>query len=225
MGVKLNLLFLLFPFYITSQITFNTPEGNAVSFLTKNKDYADVEAEGSPYLGGTAFKNGGVFVRDSLEMRGALRYNAYRSEIEVADNDISYFSLLKRPYITAEIAERLFKMYNYKDAKNLDRVAYFNPLNAGDMVLLFKPEVKLKRGRVPSTSYDRLVPPKFIDISSYYIKIGEEPAREVKLKKKTFIGLLRDKKDQVSGFIEKNDLNLRHEEDVISLLNYYNTLE
>ncbi len=223
MNLKLILIFLSFPLALSAQITFNTPEGEAIAYLTKTADRGDNDVNGTPYLN-PGFQKGEVFINDSLEIIGELRYNAYKSEIEILDNANSFFSLLKRPYITAGIADRLFKMYNYKDVKNLDRVAYFNPLNDGDVVLLFKPEIKIKRGKEPSTSYDRYMPPSFIDISSYYIKIGDKTAHKIRLRKKSFLKLLKDKSSEVSAYIRQKDLKLTEETDAVQLLDYYNNL-
>lgn len=225
MHLKWISVLLLFPTISVAQVTFNNPdEGGVVSYLTRNADYSDIKADGSPYLN-EEFVKGEVYVYDSLGIRGELRYNAFNSEVEVSETKGSYFTLLKRPYIEAEIGDRLFKMYTYKDNNDLNRVAYFNPLNEGNIVLLFKPEIKLKKAKAPETGYDKYVAPKYIDISSYYIKLGEEPAREIKLKKKTFNNLLKNKKEAVVSFIKDKDLNLSSEEDVILILNYYNELQ
>ncbi|MEM7380819.1 MAG: hypothetical protein AAF361_06415 [Bacteroidota bacterium] len=213
----------LAPLALSAQMSFTNPEGAPVNFLTKSPNLDDVKAEGSPYLE-EEFKYGRVYAYDSLKLKGEMRYNAYRSEIEVAEDDDSYFSLLKRPYISVEIDNEIFKMYTYTDVNNLSRVAYFNPRNKGKAVLLFKPEIKLRKGRVPSTSYDRYVPPTYIDISTYYIKTGEEPAERVRLKKKDIVSVLKNKKTEVVAYIKDEKLNMSKEADVIRLLNYYNTL-
>ena len=221
---KIFVLWLIFPSYLCAQISFGSVEqGNVVSFLTKNKDYSDTKVKGSPYLQ-DEYQNGEIYVNDSLEVTARLRYNAYKSQIEVSDSNDTFFALLKRPYIFAEIGGREFKMLTYLDDKDLNRVAYFNPLNKGKIMLLFKPEIKLKRGSSPSTSYDREVPPQYIDVSRYYIKIGDEPARKVKLKKKTFTSILKDKKEQLSAFMKENELNLRNEKDVLLVLDFYNSI-
>ncbi|NAS14404.1 hypothetical protein [Poritiphilus flavus] len=213
----------LAPMAVSAQINFTNPEGVPMNFLTKNKTYEDVKANGSPYLN-DEFRYGRVYAYDSLKLKGEMRYNAYKSEIEVAEDDDSYFSLLKRPYISVEIADERFEMMPYTDENELSRVAYFNPKNKGEAVLLFKPEIKLRKGRVPNTSYDRYVPPTYIDISSYYLKMGDEPARKIRLKKKDLVQALKSKKDSVLVYIKESDLKLSKEQDVIKLLNYYNTL-
>lgn len=219
---KILLLWLLYPILGGAQISFGSiEEGNVVSFLTKNKDYSDAKVKGSPYLE-NEYQNGEIYVNDSLEVTAPLRYNAYKSQIEVSDSDDTFFTLLKRPYINVEIGNREYKMFTYNNDKDQNRVAYFNPLNNGQIVLLFKPEIILKRGSGPSTSYDREVPPKYIDVSRYYVKIRDEPARKVKLKKKTFTSILKDRKREVAAFIKENDLNLRNEKDVLLLLDFYN---
>lgn len=216
-------LLVFVPLIGSAQLTLNNPEGGVLQLSTVNRSVDPIETDGSPYLEET-FKEGKVYVYGDVTLEKPMRYNAYISEIEIFTGEKQYAPLLKRAYITAEIGDKLFKMIPYNTDNDLQRVGYFNPLNEGEAVLLYKPEIKLRQGRVPDTNYGRIVPPTYIDISSYYIKKGETPAQKIRLNKKEVLKNLSNYKKDLQNYISENDLNLRRESDVISLLEYYNTL-
>ncbi|MGB5820606.1 MAG: hypothetical protein WBG90_14070 [Saonia sp.] len=217
------LLGILFPVFLLGQIDQTLPDETSVlTFRTKSIDYSDVKANGSPFLD-EEYKAGEVIINGKVTLRGKLRYNAHRSEVEVLEKDDTSFSLLKRSYISAKIGSKAFKIFTYKEG-DLERTAYFNPLNEGETVLLFKPEVKLKSARIPSTNYDRYSPPTYIEISSYYLKKGKDSAEKIRLKKKDILALLSDKSAALKSFISEQNLKLKQEEDMIKLVDHYNSL-
>lgn len=221
MKKSIKILFWLTVTSASAQVNFTNPdEAAVVSYQTKEIDMSNVETQGSPYID-DVFKKGQIYMYGNAKLTGKLRYNAFSSEIELQKTQTEYTVILKRNYISASIGDKRYKLYPYVDENNGGtRTGYFNPLNKGRVALLFKPEKKLRRGRTPATNYDRLVPPRFIDISSYYIQIGEEPAKKIYLKKRSFYKLLG--KDDIQSYVKDNDLNLRNVRDVIKLLDYYN---
>lgn len=222
------MLFFLSTYGLFAQVSFNNPdEGGAVSFRTTDtRTYENEEdvAEGSQYWN-DEFENGEVYINDKLELRGELRFNAYKSEINVKENKYEFYSLLKRPYIHVKINNEVYKMQNYLDDEGSNRVAYFKILNENSAVkLLFKPEIILKRGRTATTNYDRTSKPRYIRLPSYYIMKGDNPAEKTYLGKRNILKVLGGNKDVYKVFIKENDLNMRDEEDVIRLLEYSATL-
>lgn len=206
---------------LQAQISFgNIDEGGAVSFVSKPREISTSNVAGSPYLN-EEFQFGKVLIREESKLEGKLRYNAFNSEIELQKNDYEFSAILKRTYISAKIGDQFYKIYAYLDANSNQRTAYFINKNEGEIKLLFKPEVKLKSARPASTNYDRDVPPTFIDISSYYIVIGDNPAKKIRLKKRDILDELVNVQG-VKEFIQKESLKLNKEKDVIKLLNYLN---
>ncbi len=226
--IKIVMLFFLSTYGLFAQVSFNNPdEGGAVSFRTTDtRTYENEEdvAEGSQYWN-DEFENGEVYINDKLELRGELRFNAYKSEINVKENKYEFYSLLKRPYIHVKINNEVYKMQNYLDDEGSNRVAYFKILNENSAVkLLFKPEIILKRGSTATTNYDRTSKPRYIRLPSYYIMKGDNPAEKTYLGKRNILKVLGGNKDVYKVFIKENDLNMRDEEDVIRLLEYSATL-
>ncbi|MEY8782054.1 hypothetical protein AB9K32_16590 [Allomuricauda sp. XS_ASV26] len=222
MKSKLNILAFLTVTAGVAQINFTNPDhGSVVSYQTKQIEPTNVEAEGSPYFD-DKFKYGQILLNGEPKTTGNLRYNAVNSEIELQKGEKEYTAVLKRNYISARISNRLYKLFPYFDNSNDEstRIGYFVPLNEGEVKLLYKPEKKLRRGRTGTTSYDRTTPPRFIDISSYYIKKGENPAEKIYLRKGSFYNLLD--KDKIKEFVKANNLKLSKEKDALKLMHFYN---
>ncbi len=225
---EIMIVLFLSTFGLFAQVSFNNPdEGGAVSFRTTDtRTYENDEdiAEGSQYWN-DEFENGEVYINDKLKLRGELRFNAYKSEINVKENKYEFYSLLKRPYIHVKINNEVYRMQNYLDDEGSNRVAYFKVLNEkSEVKLLFKPEIILKRGRTATTNYDRASKPRYIRLPSYYIMKGNNPAKKIYLGKRNVLKALDGDKDVYKAFIKENDLNLRDENDVLRLFEYSATL-
>ena len=223
MNYKLTIITLLATSTGIAQVNFTNPDEAAiVSFQTKPMNVSNLKTEGSPYFN-EEFEWGQVLVNGKTKSTGNLRYNAVNSEIELQKGEKEYTAVLKRNYISALIQNKLYKLYPYiEDNKNETiRIGYFTPLNEGNLKLLYKPEKKLRRGKTTATNYDRSVPPRYIDISSYYIQKGDEPAIKIYLRKKYFYDILG--KDNIKEYVKSNNLKLNKEGDAIKVMEYYNT--
>ena len=218
--VSTSLGILMFTGSLFGQITLSNPEGGVVSFQTKNKDFSQIEANGSPYLD-EEFKFGQILFNDKVKYSGELRYNAFNSEIEIEQADGKYSAALKRNQISAVIGDKTYRLFVYAINDAQKKTGYFNPLNEGKVQLLFKPEIKLRKGRIPNTSYGRLVPPTYIDVSSYYLKIDNQAAYKIYLRKKYFYQALGKK--EIQHIVETKNLKLNKLNDILLLLEAYNS--
>jgi len=177
--------------------------------------------QGSPYAN-EEFVIGKVFVNDDKPYNGILRYNAYQDGIEMkTENGI--ITLLKRDYLSAQIADKLYLIENY--IKNgAVRKTYFVELSKGKARLLLKQGKKFVEERLATSSYSKDKPPKFEDENSYYIITEGNAALEIRLRAKDVINALPDNKKELTAFVKKNKLKLKTEAEVIQLLEYYNSL-
>ena len=206
------------------------PEEGIVNFVTSSTEIEPSKAKGTPYLN-EEFVHGEVIVNDKVEEIGKMRYNAYRNEVEILDNisKDSFYSLLKRAYIKVEIGGKMYSIYTYVDNDESIKTSYFTNLNEGNLKLLFKPEALLKQARSPSTSYEKYSPPTYVWNSSYYLldetDVDEENhAVKVRLTKNQILDFTGSRKEEMKEYVKENNLNLRHEKDVVAFLNYYNSL-
>ena len=231
-----------FSIFIIATLAFNSvyaqyayspvPEENIVNFVTTSSstEIKPEKTKGTPYLN-EKFIHGEIIVHDKVEEVGKMRYNAYRNEVEILDNQSkdSYYSLLKRAYIQVEIGGKIYSIYTYFDSGESIKTSYFTDLNEGNLKLLFKPEALLKQARSPSTSYEKYSPPTYVWNSSYYLidesnKNAENHAVKVRLTKNNILGFTGSRREEMRQYVKENKLNLRQEDDVVSFLNYYNSL-
>ena len=176
--------------------------------------------QGSPYFT-EGFVAGKVFTEQNKSYSAMLRYNGYSDQIEMKEMD-KVTSLLKREYITARIGNATYKIEKYKD-NDATKQGYFVLLNKGEAQLLLRQQKQFVEGKESSTSYGNKVPPKFVEKKDYYIKLGENEAVPVKLKKKELLKLLGDKKG-AQEYVSSEGLKLKTEKEVLQFLNHYNNL-
>ncbi|MEM0931614.1 MAG: hypothetical protein AAF575_00960 [Bacteroidota bacterium] len=225
MSKFLSILLLLFFIQVRAQdesFVIDSPFNNLFTFTTKSSSYAN-EVQGSPYLQ-EEFKRGGVYKNNELLVKVKMRFNAHRGEMEFIGVNDSIYILGKAKELWAELDSRNYKILLFKNKIGQIRNAYFNKLNEGNLKLLFKPQIDFRKGKESYDSYRPKVRPAFIKNSSYYAKIGDNPANKINLNRKNVLKLLSKEKEEMLLFVKKNKLDLRTETDVIRLFTYYNSL-
>ncbi|SNR28971.1 hypothetical protein SAMN04488009_0866 [Maribacter sedimenticola] len=223
-------MYKLFSFlFLMTQIVLSQsvqPIGNSSGLMTTAQmgmSYYEVPIEGTPYVN-ELFKKGTTIINGNYKNDGLMRYNAYQDAIEIKNENGSVRTLLRRENIIANIDGTMYMVRNYKSMGQI-KAGYFNPLNEGYTRLLLKPKKIFLQAENPENGYDVYKPAKYMDVSLYYIQQGDHPAIEIKLNKKSVLKLLGGNSDNLKKYIKQNDLNLRLQEDIIRLLNYYNTLD
>lgn len=192
----------------------NTTLGGVNSGLPDN-------VQGSPYAN-EEFVIGKVFVNDQAPYSGILRYNAYQDGIEMK-TEKGIITLLKRDYLRAEIAGKLYLIENYINNGAI-RKTYFVEVSKGKARLLLKQGKKFVEERQATSSYSKDQPAKFEDETSYYIITEGKPAIETRLRTKDVLAALPEHNKEVAAFVKKNKLKMKTEEEVMQVLAYYNSL-
>ncbi len=211
---------LLMPF-----ITFGQVVGNGSGITTDTQAgivIREVPIEGSPYINPT-YKEGETIINGKSKTKALMRYNAYYDSIELLDENKSPRKLLRRKSIQAILDGRTYKIFDYAEAGKI-REAYFNPLNKGDVKLLFRPKKIFIQAEKPEDGYDKYDPPVYKDISTYYVLNGDSHATKIKLSKKQILKHLSKNTASIKNYITSEKLNLKKESDVIRLFDYYNSL-
>lgn len=154
-----------------------------------------------------------------------VMYNAYTDEMEIAaieDSD-NFYRLKKQSnsyYI--ELKKKLYRAYvsDY-------HLGYFIILSENDherCTLLKKEKVLFIKGSQQNVSLVRDDPASFTRIKDvYYMKLNNLVFR-IPNKKKLFFDLFSDKKLSVRNYVEENRLKISAEEDLLSIIDYYNSL-
>ena len=185
--------------------------------------FREVPIQGSPYIY-QIFKKGQTIINGKTVSDALMRYDAYNDAIEIKNENNRVRTLLRRNNIVAIIDGTIYMVRDYFEAGN-KKIGYFNPLNEGYTRLLRKPKKKFIQAENADHGYDTFTPAQYVDISTYYMQRGNEPAQEVKLSKNKIVRFLNDKAGILKKFITENKLEMRSESDVIALIEYYNTLE
>lgn len=184
-----------------------------------NKQY-----QGSPYLN-EEFVEGKITVDNELNYKKQLRYNAYSDIFELRGDDNQINALLRSTNVTVLIDNSMFELIDYL-LNNEVKEGYFEKLNRKGKTILLKQYRKKFIDIVKAkSSYQSDSPAKFVLDKSYFIKMNEvSPAVKIILKKKNILSVLSDKGILVKEYISKNKLNLKNEQEVVQLFDYYNSL-
>lgn len=175
--------------------------------------------QGTPYEY-EVFQLGKVIIKNSKPYDSKIRYDAYRDNIEIETNN-NVSTLLKRDYIKVQIGKDFYAIHEYEGNQKSLKKGYFKELNKGKYQLLSRLKKTFKQSEESTSTYKKDTPARFSDELTYYLSISGSKAKEVKLKKKSFIKLLGEEKNIVD-IIEEKKLKLNNEKDVIRLLNELN---
>lgn len=196
--------------------------GNARSFqdMQIGTVWEEVPVQGSPYYD-DVYRVGETLV-NHRNVRLLMRYNAYLDQIEMKDKYGKAFNLLKRKDLTATIAGKRYVLLEYKD-KNKKVTGYFLPQNNGATVLYWKPKKVFVQAAKPESGYDEFRMPEYADASAFYLSVDGETPEKIQLSKRSVLRNLKGNRSGIKDFILKNNLKLKSAEDVVKLLDFYNT--
>ena len=125
-------------------------------------------------------------------------------------------------YVT--FGHRSFAYFDYVQKKKTS-AGYFEVLAWGDSKLLLRRNTIVKREELPPSDMSGgNYKDYFRTTEDYYLKKGEESATQFQRSKKSILKTLGNHQDELLEFIEKNNLKLKSEEEMIDLVYFYNTL-
>ncbi|MGI0108309.1 hypothetical protein [Salinimicrobium sp. WS361] len=167
------------------------------------------------------FQQGTVNILDK-SFTTLVRYNALSDAFEIKDPTGEITTLLRRPDITVELNGSDYEIEYFIDDNGIRRQGYFQKLNDGDAVFLKRRGV-IKQDAVRATnSYGRDKPASLDHYEKYFLKKGDTPAEEVRLKRKDILRQLNN--EEVEQFVKKHKFKLKNESEVIQTLEFYNSL-
>lgn len=184
--------------------------------------YNEVEIQGTPYIN-ELYKKGVTIVYGKKAREALMRYDAYNDAMEIIDENGKKRAMLRQRNIVAILDGKSYRVMEYIDGGE-QKIGYFTPLNEGVVQLLWKPKKIFVQAENPDNGYDTYSPPTFKDVSSHYIITEGELAEPIKLSKRNILKYLDDESKSLKEFIKLNNLNLKEEEDTLTLIKYYNSL-
>lgn len=185
--------------------------------------YREVPIEGSAYVN-DIYKNGKIFINDVVRSEALMRFDAVNEAIEILNENGEPRKLFRQNSIKANFDNLIYEVAEYKEGYKT-KMAYFNPLNDGDVKLLFRPKKIFIQAENPDNGYDSFSPPKYEDVSSYYLKFGNNPAESINLSKRSILKALGQHEKMLKDYISAQELNLRDQKDAIQLIQFFNSLK
>lgn len=154
-----------------------------------------------------------------------LRYNAVRDEFQVKKslnkNDNNILAVIKKTDLFVKMGTDVFTFVLTAD----DGVkGYFNILLEGNKLSVYKKiSKKYQEGEKPINSMKSNTPNRFIDDVKYYLVNEDKEFMELPNSKSKRIKLISsDNRKELKKFSKTENLNIKKEEDLIKLVEYYN---
>jgi regulatory protein YycH of two-component signal transduction system YycFG len=176
--------------------------------------------EGSPFV--EDWKTADILLKNGKTIKNLMvRYNVYLNQMLYKDNGKTY--IIGTP---DSISKIIFpsKTLVYKEIKkdNKETKYFVEVLIVGKMSLFIKHEVELRLANYNialsvGNKNDRLIP-----IDKLYFQHNEDPACQIK--KDKILDAMNDHKKEIDSYIDKENLSLKKQEDLIKLFTYYNQL-
>ena len=160
-----------------------------------------------------------------------VRYNVYDDQMEFQGVDNTVYALNKNDdsiKITFTTTNESYHIFDYIDEKNgRQKKGYFMKLNKeGKNLILKKHKVVFIEEQASKTGYDEPKPAMFKSLKDrIYIKIGSKEAIVLPTKKEKLAkAIFPENPKDILDFINSNKIKLSKEEDLITLINYLNSM-
>lgn len=188
-----------------------------IGFKEQNK-YS--ELAGSPYWEEQ-------FIPVNIERNGTklinafIRYNVLKDEVQIkvdpSDEDSYRLPRLgELEYVTPDYS---YFLSHKVTEDNTTVYGYFIKYFESEQVEFYgKPQAKILPAQSPETSYDRGRPATIQVISHYYIQIGDNPVKEVRIKERDFRKLFGSSK-KMREYFKQHKVN--EIDEVIKMLSFY----
>jgi len=171
---------------------------------------------------GSVYKNGKVVASNV-----ALRYNVQAEEIELKANTSASATVANVIQASQNISVRILNddfVYLISPDKN-QKAGYFMVISQGEKLTVYKKIIKdFVEGKESANSYSRDVPDTFKEKEQLYIVSNTGSLTKLPKGKAKREKLLVSKENQMSLYIQTNNLNLRREKDFNLALDYFNAL-
>ncbi len=223
-----GLIFLIFLQTLMAQISTAKSPNPKFEALIRRSDIFGYnpfkEIEGNPYFE-KEFQTGEIIHKDSSVTRDVLmRLNHYSDQIEFKyKNSIMIFTQ-PRDIDHVTFGHKSFVFSDYSTGKK-NKSGFFEVLAWGNCKLFLRRASIIKREKLPPTE---LKGGNFRDYfrttEEYYLKKGDLPAIKIQKTKKSILKALSDHETELIDFIEKRELKLKKDEDLIDLIYHYNAI-
>ena len=147
-----------------------------------------------------------------------LRYNLYFQQMQFIRGGDTLAFASPGELENVVLGDRNFIYSAFKNRKMLDS-SYFEVISNGKCLLLKHHYIKYHFSEA-DTPYEE----EYVYLTSLYVKKGPEPAVALRKCKKAVCCAFPDKKEEIKDFIKTNNLKMRHTEDIMLVIEYYNRI-
>lgn len=198
--------------------------------FTTNMDELYEGVRGTPYLF-NKWKRGNVYLNNNTLIKNVnIKYNIYTDDLLYLNSSSGDSLIIDRSKIYKfEIIDKLsddiilIEEMQTKPGKP-DKKTFVRVIYDGKSKFILKYiksfiRANYKGAYASGNKYD-----EYTDDQQYFIFIDENNPAKIKLNKKSFIKTLSAKEDKVKAFISMHNLTLKNENEVVELLEYYDSL-
>ncbi|WP_179319033.1 hypothetical protein [Winogradskyella helgolandensis] len=153
------------------------------------------------------------------------RYNAFQGEMEVIfDKDTIALNVSEEFELTF-LDNRVYKTTNYTNKEGILKRGFLIVLFESDSMAILKQEViKLHEETAATNGYGNGKPAEFKKANSNYFYSIDGKVSILPQKRKDFLTLFPEHSSKLKAFIKENKINLKEDEDLITLFKYLETL-
>jgi len=193
----------------------------------KTFDYRYEGVKGTPYVFAD-FRPGTVFLKSKNKVAiGSLNYNCFENEIVYMDPATNATMLMNRftvDLFTIQDGDNVLTFVPLKLDENSETIFAEVLYNKGSMVYKVYKKEWLKANYEGGYSADRRYD-EFVDkYDLYFLKKGDNRLYKAKNSKKQILDAFPDEQSEISSFIKSNKLDLKEDESLVKVLEYYDSL-
>jgi len=186
-------------------------------------DKSEKKIEGSPYLS-SVFIPAKISILKEIH---SVKYDAYNDQMEIEkDGKVYYLPKNELNYTVTLLKDnKTYRVFTFTKSGETT-TGFFNVLLKNESAFLLKKEaIILRKEKVESNGYNSPKPAKYLlQLSKYFVSFKNGTAIKVPTRKKQFLSLFGSYKIKMSTFIKKNKLNLKKENDLCLIFNYYDKI-
>ena len=183
------------------------------------------ELIGTPFMN-EDFMEGAIYFHSDRKVSNLMiNYNIFTGELlykkegqtyEVNTNDVLYFTV-------TEPEGNKIQMYQQEFIPQAGRREFIQVLYEGETTLYKRRVKEFQESDYKNPYSDAKRYDEYTERIIYMVKHNRE-MKELKPHKKALLELLSDQADQIGIFLKEKEINLRNEDDLIKLFDYYNKL-
>jgi hypothetical protein len=207
--------------------SYSLPTKANAFFLSDGQPYVNVKfarvVKGSPFFI-ERWNKGYVFTREGHKLRDiTLRLNLAEQQLHYLKDGIEYVT--DQPLTEVLIDdEQTGKLYVFRsgftEVHHGTNKSFYQALAEGEVLLL----KQIRKIITESTPFGSATTQQVIKNSETFYIWKKGAMIKIKNDKKDMITALNDQKEKLETFIEQNKISFRSEEDMIKVVNYYNSL-